>query len=293
MGSLREELGNGCQCRRLLLERKENAARVRGVTSHCLSDTLSQPASLKMSPAPPWDGRRGSECGPAAGLLARRGGAPTWPGLAGLVMIMSLSDPDFTSCQQDLVRRVRACVSHACVPQALQRQRAAGREGRDTVWSMAARSAGSLAPSAGAPLACAPETPIESLPLVTLESLPLVTQSSVVCFPRDLHTLFLHHLAMAARQQAAHFLLRGAWMPAARNTTPACVRSMATATRPGKLSEAQRKQLLPTLLAKGWQLQEERDALHKRFNFQNFGDAFGWMTMVALHAETHAHHPEW
>ena len=274
MGSLREELGNGCQCRRLLLERKENAARVRGVTSHCLSDTLSQPASLKMSPAPPWDGRRGSECGPAAGLLARRGGAPTWPGLAGLVMIMSLSDPDFTSCQQDLVRRVRACVSHACVPQALQRQRAAGREGRDTVWSMAARSAGSLAPSAGAPLACAPETPI--VPLVCFPAHPVPSPSS-----------------MAARQQAAHFLLRGAWMPAARNTTPACVRSMATATRPGKLSEAQRKQLLPTLLAKGWQVQEERDALHKRFNFQNFGDAFGWMTMVALHAETHAHHPEW
>ena len=172
MGSLREELGNGCQCRRLLLERKENAARVRGVTSHCLSDTLSQPASLKMSPAPPWDGRRGSECGPAAGLLARRGGAPTWPGLAGLVMIMSLSDPDFTSCQQDLVRRVRACVSHACVPQALQRQRAAGREGRDTVWSMAARSAGSLAPSAGAPLACAPETPI--VPLVCFPAHPVL-----------------------------------------------------------------------------------------------------------------------
>ncbi len=97
---------------------------------------------------------------------------------------------------------------------------------------------------------------------------------------------------MSARQ-AAHRFLRGAWLPAARRATPACALGMATATRPGKLSEAQRKQLLPPLLAKGWQLQEERDALHKHFNFQNFGDAFGWMTMVALYAETHAHHPEW
>ena len=38
---------------------------------------------------------------------------------------------------------------------------------------------------------------------------------------------------------------------------------------------------------------EGRDAIKKQFVFQNFVDAFSWMTMVALFAEKLDHHPEW
>jgi len=38
---------------------------------------------------------------------------------------------------------------------------------------------------------------------------------------------------------------------------------------------------------------EGRDAIHKRFVFQDFGAAFAWMARVALAAERMNHHPEW
>ena len=43
----------------------------------------------------------------------------------------------------------------------------------------------------------------------------------------------------------------------------------------------------------GWSLAEDGDAIHKRFTFRNFGEAFGFMTRVALAAEKLDHHPEW
>lgn len=41
----------------------------------------------------------------------------------------------------------------------------------------------------------------------------------------------------------------------------------------------------------GWTL--ENGKLHKEFRFQNFSEAFGFMTRVALIAESMNHHPEW
>jgi 4a-hydroxytetrahydrobiopterin dehydratase len=38
---------------------------------------------------------------------------------------------------------------------------------------------------------------------------------------------------------------------------------------------------------------EGRDAITKRFVFDDFSAAFGWMTRVALAAEAMNHHPEW
>ncbi len=35
------------------------------------------------------------------------------------------------------------------------------------------------------------------------------------------------------------------------------------------------------------------DKLHKEFKFENFVQAFGFMSMVAIHAEKNNHHPEW
>uniref|UniRef100_A0A6B2LUE0 4a-hydroxytetrahydrobiopterin dehydratase n=1 Tax=Arcella intermedia TaxID=1963864 RepID=A0A6B2LUE0_9EUKA len=42
-----------------------------------------------------------------------------------------------------------------------------------------------------------------------------------------------------------------------------------------------------------WKEVEGRDAIHKRFLFSNFVEAFGFMTSVALESEKMNHHPEW
>ncbi len=43
----------------------------------------------------------------------------------------------------------------------------------------------------------------------------------------------------------------------------------------------------------GWVEVEGRDAIAKTFKFKDFNAAFGWMTRVALAAESADHHPEW
>lgn len=50
---------------------------------------------------------------------------------------------------------------------------------------------------------------------------------------------------------------------------------------------------LQPLLANDWELDEDRDAISKRFAFEDFVEAFGWMTSVAIAAEKMNHHPEW
>lgn len=58
-----------------------------------------------------------------------------------------------------------------------------------------------------------------------------------------------------------------------------------------KLTEAERAELLPALA--GWQHDAARDAISKRFTFDDFVGAFGFMSRVALLAEKADHHPEW
>jgi 4a-hydroxytetrahydrobiopterin dehydratase len=58
-----------------------------------------------------------------------------------------------------------------------------------------------------------------------------------------------------------------------------------------RLTESERQELLSAL--DGWTLVEGRDAITKRFVFDDFNAAFGWMTRVALVAEPMNHHPEW
>src|SRR5919107_4719737 len=58
-----------------------------------------------------------------------------------------------------------------------------------------------------------------------------------------------------------------------------------------RLSDTERQELLPAL--DGWAMVEGRDAITKRFVFDDFVAAFGWMTRVALVAERMNHHPEW
>lgn len=43
----------------------------------------------------------------------------------------------------------------------------------------------------------------------------------------------------------------------------------------------------------GWQPVDGRDAIARSFRFADFSAAFGFMTRVALLAESMNHHPEW
>jgi 4a-hydroxytetrahydrobiopterin dehydratase len=46
-----------------------------------------------------------------------------------------------------------------------------------------------------------------------------------------------------------------------------------------------------SLINTGWK--ETKNKLHKKFEFKNFSEAFGFMTRVAIEAEKMNHHPEW
>ena len=56
-----------------------------------------------------------------------------------------------------------------------------------------------------------------------------------------------------------------------------------------KLTEAQIHENLAQV--DGWTI--ENGKLHKEFQFDNFVSAFGFMTQLALVAESMNHHPEW
>lgn len=43
----------------------------------------------------------------------------------------------------------------------------------------------------------------------------------------------------------------------------------------------------------GWSLAREGKAIERKFQFADFGEAFAFMTRVALLAEKADHHPEW
>lgn len=58
-----------------------------------------------------------------------------------------------------------------------------------------------------------------------------------------------------------------------------------------KLTGAERKTALSKL--SGWNEAAGRDAIAKKFIFQDFNAAFGFMTRAALVAEKLDHHPEW
>ena len=60
-----------------------------------------------------------------------------------------------------------------------------------------------------------------------------------------------------------------------------------------KLSDTGRETVLAPLLANGWEMAEGRDAIKKTFKFEDFTEAFSWMTRAAMWAEKWDHHPEW
>jgi 4a-hydroxytetrahydrobiopterin dehydratase len=62
---------------------------------------------------------------------------------------------------------------------------------------------------------------------------------------------------------------------------------------PTRLEGDQRAVALTYFSGNGWALGKDRDAVSKSFQFDNFVQAFGFMSQVALQAEKSDHHPEW
>jgi 4a-hydroxytetrahydrobiopterin dehydratase len=60
---------------------------------------------------------------------------------------------------------------------------------------------------------------------------------------------------------------------------------------PQKLTADARKTALAKL--SGWSEVKDRDAITRKFVFQDFSEAFGFMARAALVAEKLDHHPEW
>ena len=58
-----------------------------------------------------------------------------------------------------------------------------------------------------------------------------------------------------------------------------------------KLDDAQRSALLARFPE--WTHEPSRDAITRQFKFDDFAQAFGFMTSVAIIAEKMDHHPEW
>ncbi len=58
-----------------------------------------------------------------------------------------------------------------------------------------------------------------------------------------------------------------------------------------RLNDAQRTELLAA--RPDWALEPGRDAIIRTFKFNDFSEAFAFMTRVALLAEVQDHHPEW
>lgn len=57
------------------------------------------------------------------------------------------------------------------------------------------------------------------------------------------------------------------------------------------LSESERDEALRAL--PGWAYDQGRNGIARSFRFRDFGEAFAFMTRVALEAEKVDHHPEW
>ena len=58
-----------------------------------------------------------------------------------------------------------------------------------------------------------------------------------------------------------------------------------------ELSQEERDSWLRAL--PDWSLARDGDAIERKFEFDDFSEAFAFMTRVAMIAETRDHHPEW
>ena len=42
-----------------------------------------------------------------------------------------------------------------------------------------------------------------------------------------------------------------------------------------------------------WELSDDSKSISRDFEFEDFNEAFGFMTRIALHADKEEHHPDW
>ncbi|KAJ1461081.1 putative pterin-4-alpha-carbinolamine dehydratase [Pelagophyceae sp. CCMP2097] len=59
------------------------------------------------------------------------------------------------------------------------------------------------------------------------------------------------------------------------------------------LDPTTRGAFLASAARRGWARHETRDAVAKQFRFDNFSEAWGFMSRIALFSEALDHHPEW
>ena len=59
-----------------------------------------------------------------------------------------------------------------------------------------------------------------------------------------------------------------------------------------KLIGHKKKESLTELALSGWEFLEETESIKKVFMFENFIEAFSWMTSAAIISEKMNHHPE-
>ncbi|KAJ1552319.1 putative pterin-4-alpha-carbinolamine dehydratase, partial [Nowakowskiella sp. JEL0078] len=60
-----------------------------------------------------------------------------------------------------------------------------------------------------------------------------------------------------------------------------------------RIPEIDRALQLKPLLQNKWNFEDKRDALQKKFLFENFQQAWVFMSQVATKADAMDHHPEW
>ena len=77
----------------------------------------------------------------------------------------------------------------------------------------------------------------------------------------------------------------------ARRTISSTAVTASASAAPVPLAGSEREAALASIPE--WSPVEGRDAIQRSFEFENFSQAWGFMSRSALHAEEHCHHPEW
>ncbi|CAK5089980.1 unnamed protein product [Meloidogyne enterolobii] len=102
------------------------------------------------------------------------------------------------------------------------------------------------------------------------------------------HKTFSQKLIDTTTTTSKHFLS----FTAQQNNNTKTTKNMSCGS-PLLTSEQRSNLLQPLIKEKGWKITPGRDAIQKEFKFEDFNEAFGFMTRIALKADKMNHHPEW
>lgn len=101
----------------------------------------------------------------------------------------------------------------------------------------------------------------------------------------------LSRLARTSSRAAGLVQFRNTALPIAR-TVAAC--SFSAGSEPAPLTDDERSEFESYFKDKGWSYAKNgRDAICRTYTFDDFGQAWLWMTGVAHYADKMDHHPEW